>query len=144
MSTIRAQEGLTYGIIAHLGADTFTDGWWRIEGTFAPELLDKGVASTIRELKRLHDTGLTPDELNMFKTTLTGSYKVALETTGGLATTLLNALQRGYGPEWLDEYPRRIQALTLDQVNAAIKAHLDPSKMVTVMAGSLPRDPATK
>jgi zinc protease len=138
LDIIRNQEGLTYGIGAALASDTYTDGAWRIHATFAPELLEKGTASTLRELKRFCDKGLTADELKTFKVTLTGSYKVTLATTGGLAGALLNALQRGYGPEWVDEYPRRLQALTLEQVNGAIKKFVDPDKMVTVMAGTLP------
>ena len=138
LDIIRNREGLTYGIGAGLGSDTYADGAWQISGTFAPELLEKGIASTWRELRRCADDGLTAEELATFKVTLTGSYKVALATTSGLAGTLLNALQRGYGPEWVDEFPRRLQSLTLAEVNAAIKRHLDPDKMVTVMAGTLP------
>jgi zinc protease len=137
LDIIRNQEGLTYGIVANLANDTYTDGAWSIQGTFAPELLEKGMASTLRELRRFHAEGLTADELKTFKTTLTGSYKVTLSTTTGLATALLNALQRGYGPEWLDEYPSRIQALTLDAANASIKKFIDPQKMVLVQAGTL-------
>ena len=77
--------------------------------------------------------------MKTFKTTLTGSYKVTLSTTSGLASALLNALQRGYGPEWLDEYPRRLQALTLAEVNSAAKKMIDPDRMVTVQAGTLPK-----
>jgi zinc protease len=138
LDIIRNREGLTYGIGASLGADTYADGSWSIHATFAPELLEKGTASTLRELKRFHDEGLTAAELKTFKVTLTGSYKVALSTTGGLASALLNAVQRGYGPEWVDEYPRKIQALSLGEANAAIKKFVDPAKMVTVLAGTLP------
>jgi zinc protease len=122
--------------VANLGNDTYTDGTWAIQGTFAPELLEKGMASTLRELRRFHLEGLTADELTTFKTTITGAYKVALSTTSGLASALLNALQRGYGPAWLDEYPQRIQALTLAEANGAIKKFLDPDRMVLVQAGT--------
>ena len=135
---VRNREGLTYGIGARLTGDTFADGSWFIEGTFAPELLDKGAASTLRELKEFCTAGVTAEELKNFKITLTGTYKVTLSTTGGLASVLLNALQRGYGPEWVDEYPRRLEALTLDEVNGAIRQFIHPEKMVTVMAGTLP------
>ncbi len=138
LDVIRNQEGLTYGIGASLASDTFTDGAWYIQATFAPELLTKGTESTLRELRRFHAEGVTAEELKNFKVTLTGTYKVALSTTGGLASVLLNALQRGFGPEWVDEYPRRLEALTLEQVNRAIKQHLHPDKMVTVVAGTLP------
>jgi zinc protease len=142
LDIVRNREGLTYGIGAALTADTYADGAWYIRGTFAPDLLEQGAASTQRELRRFHDEGLTADELATFKVTLTGSYKVALATTGGLASSLLNALQRGYGPEWVDEYPRRIEAMTLQQVNAAIKKYLNPDSMVVVMAGTLPAESA--
>ena len=137
LDIIRNREGLTYGIGATLSADTYTDGAWGIQATFAPELLEKGAASTWRELRRFHAEGLTAEELQTFKVTLTGSYKVNLATTGGLANTLLNAVQRGYGPAWVDDYPRRVQALTLAEVNAAIRRFLQPDRMVTVLAGSI-------
>jgi zinc protease len=138
LDIIRNREGLTYGIGASLSADTYVDGSWSIRGTFAPELLEKGAASTWRELRRFHAEGLTADELQNFKVTLTGSYKVNLATTSGLANTLLNALQRGYAPEWVDEFPRRVLALQLTEVNATLKRFLQPDRLVTVLAGSIP------
>jgi zinc protease len=87
---------------------------------------------------------VTAEELAVFKVTLTGSYKVALSTTEELAGALLAALQRGRGPEWIDEYPRQLKALTLEDVNAAIRRHLDPDRMVTVAAGTLPAPAAAK
>ena len=137
LDTIRNKEGLTYGIGAQLTNDTYTDGAWAIRGTFAPDLLDKGLASTTRELTRFCEKGVTAEELANFKITLAGTYKVQLATSGGVAGTLLNALQRGLTPEWVDEYPRRLQALTLAEVNAAIKKHLASEKMITVLAGTL-------
>jgi zinc protease len=137
LDILRNREGLTYSITAALGSDTYTDGSWAITGTFAPELLEKGLASTRRELQRFCAEGLTAEELAAFKVTLTGSYKVALSTTGGLAGALLNAVQRGYGPEWIDEFPSRVHAITLEQANAAIRQHLHPERMVTVLAGTV-------
>jgi zinc protease len=138
LDIIRNREGLTYGIVALLGAGSYCDGAWSIRGAFAPELLDQGLNSTIRELQRFHEAGLTAGELETFKTTLTGSYKVALSTTAGLASALFDALQSGREPAWLDEYPLHLQTLTLEEVNAAVQTVLDPATMVIVKAGSLP------
>jgi zinc protease len=138
LDIIRNREGLTYGIGASLRADTFSDGSWAIKGTFAPELLEKGLSSTQRELRRLFAEGVTAEELANFKVTLAGAHKVGLATTSGLASSLLNALQRGYDPVWLDEYPKRLQTLGLAEVNSSLRKRLDPDKMLTVMAGSTP------
>ncbi|HEX2101523.1 MAG TPA: pitrilysin family protein, partial [Candidatus Synoicihabitans sp.] len=138
LANVRDKEGLTYGIGAVLTNDTFNDGEWRIVGTFAPELLDQGLASTRRQLDSWHQAGVTAQELHDRKSNLAGSFKVQLATTDGLAATLLQTVERGYDLTWIDEYPAKVQALTLEQVNNAIRRHLDPKKMVLVRAGTLP------
>jgi zinc protease len=82
--------------------------------------------------------GITDQELAARKQGLVGGYLVGLSTTGGLASTLLINVQRGYDVNWLDGYPKAINALTRDQVNSAIKNHLNPNVMVSVEAGSVP------
>lgn len=139
MKTVRDQEGLTYGIASYLDGDTFSDGDWRIEATFAPQLIDQGVSSARRELAAWWQRGVTAEELAARKTDLVGTYKVQLATTNGLASQLLRTAERGKPLTWLDDYPRAVQALTLEQVNVAIHAHLDPQKMVLVEAGTLPK-----
>lgn len=138
MSTVRDQEGLTYNIGAAVSDDTIADGSWDISATFAPSLLDKGLASTRRELQKWWSEGVTEQELAARKEGMLGSYFVGMSTTGGIANQILVNLQRGYEVAWLDEYPKALQAVTRAQVNAAIKAHLDPAKMVLIEAGSVP------
>jgi zinc protease len=137
MGTVRDKEGLTYNISAALGEDSIADGTWDISASFAPELLDKGIAATRRELDKWWKDGVTETELTQHKQGIVGSYLVSLSTTGGLAGAIVAAVQRGYDLNWLDQYPEAVNALTLEQVNGAIKAHLNPSTMVLVKAGSL-------
>jgi zinc protease len=139
MHVVRDQEGLTYDIYSVVGNDTYTGGDWRVGAAFAPELLDKGVASTKREIERWWRDGITQEELAARKTDLIGSYKVSLATTDGLARALLRTVQRGKPLSWLDDYPRAIDLLTVDQVNAAIRQHLQPDNMVLIEAGTLPQ-----
>ena len=138
MGTVRDKEGLTYNIGAGVSDDTIADGAWDISASFAPTLLDQGVASTRRELDKWWSGGITAAELSARKQGLIGSYLVGLSTTGGLASAILTSLQRGYDLTWLDRYPAAVEALTVAQVNAAIKAHLNPETMVLVEAGSVP------
>jgi zinc protease len=135
---VRDKEGLTYNINAYMDGDTYTDGDWRISASFAPELLDKGLASTRRELKTWWQSGVTADELKARKSDLVGSYKVSLATTDGLAGFILRTVQRGRPLTWLDDYPKAINALTLAQVNGAMRKYLNPDKMALIEAGSVP------
>ena len=138
MGTVRDKEGLTYNIGATVSDDSIADGSWNISASFAPALLEKGVASTRRELDKWWKDGVTDQELTARKQGIVGGYLVGLSTTAGLANTILASVQRGYDVSWLDEYPSAVNALTRDQVNAAIKHHLDPGAMVLVKAGSVP------
>ena len=137
MANVRDKEGLTYGIGSYVGSDTFVDGDWRISANFAPALLEKGVESTKRQLTAWYHDGVTDAELAQRKTDLAGSYKVGLSTTGGMAGTILATLNRDLELSFIDQYPARVAALTRDQVNGAIKKHLDPEKMVLVKAGTV-------
>jgi zinc protease len=138
MANVRDKEGLTYGIGSYVSGDTFVDGDWRIEGNFAPAMLEKGLESTKRQLTEWYKNGITDAELTQRKTGLAGTYKVALSTTAGMAGTILNTLNRDLELSFIDQYPARVGALTKDQVNGAIKKHLDPEKMVLIKAGTVP------
>jgi zinc protease len=137
MSTVRDKEGLTYGINASMADDSIADGAWDISASFAPSLLQKGITSTRRELDKWWKDGVTAQELTARKQGIIGDYLVGLSTTGGLADTILTNVQRGYDVAWLDQYSNAVNAVTLQQVNAAIKAHLNPATMVLVEAGSV-------
>ena len=140
MSIIRDDEGLTYGINSFLQGDTFADGQFAISGTFSPDLLAKGLNSTQREFKRWVNDGVTEEELKAAKTRAIGGYKVGLSTTSGMASSIHSITQRGYKPSYMDEYPEMINAITLEQVNSAIKKYIDPDKAIIVVAGTVTED----
>ena len=144
MASVRDKEGLTYGIGSFVGNDTFVDGDWRIQASFSPALLEKGIESTKRQLTAWYRDGVTDAELAQRKTDLAGSYKVGLSTTGGMAGTILTTLNRDLDLTFIDQYPDRVSALTKDQVNGAIKKHLDPEKMVLIKAGTVTGTAMTK
>ena len=138
MANVRDKEGLTYGIYSTVTNDTYADGDWLIGAQFAPELLEKGLASTKRQLDAWHKDGITAGELARTKGKYVGSYKLGLSTTGGLAGAVLNTMNRDLPLTFIDEFSNRVNALTLADVNGAIKKHLDPDKMVIIKAGTVP------
>ena len=137
MGAVRDREGLTYNIGAAVSDDSIADGSWDISASFAPALLDKGIASTRHELAKWWQEGVTDEELAARKQGLVGSYLVGLSTTAGLATAILTDVQRGYDVSRLDEFPDAVNALTREEVDSAIKKHLNPSVMVLIDAGSV-------
>ncbi|MCB0281232.1 MAG: insulinase family protein [Calditrichae bacterium] len=137
MSIIRDDEGLTYGIYSTHNEDEYCDGRWYIGATFAPDLLDKGLSSTMREFKRWVNDGVTEQEFKDAVTRRVGQYKVRLATSRGMASTILDFIQNGFDISYLDQYPKDLNKLTHSQVNNIIKKYIDPDAVVTVVAGSV-------
>jgi len=138
MSTVRDQQGLTYGISAGLGGvDNGNDGYWFSWGTFAPDLLEKGRQATLEQLRLLVKSGITDQELANKKTTLTGLFKVGLATTAGLAEYILNNAERGREVAFLDQFPVIIEGLKQKQVNTAFSKYIDLEKLIYVAAGTI-------
>lgn len=138
MSNVRDKQGLTYNIGAGVVDDNLVDGMWFMDASFAPALLERGIHASRSTLQTWWQDGVTDRELADTRQGLIGGYYVGLATNQGLATAIVNALQRGLDLAWLDGYPRALQALTRDEVNAAIRKRLDPATMVLVEAGSIP------
>lgn len=137
MSTVRDKEGLTYGIGSNISGTTLSDGNWSLFATFAPNLLDQGMASTMREVQNWVENGITREELEAKKSTISGSAKVRLATTRGLANYIHDLAQRGKPVSYADQYFEDIEALTLEQVNSTIKKYIDLDKLVVVKAGTV-------
>lgn len=136
MAHIRDRLGLTYGIWSSLtGITNVHSGHWIVGVTLSMENIERGIESTRAEMDRFVEEGITDDELAEKQTTITGSFKVGLATTGGLAATLLHNAERGFDVGYLDRFPSHIEALDVETVNRAIRSHLDPSNLSLAIAG---------
>ena len=138
MQTVRVKEGLTYGINSSImGFDNENDGYWMVGGTFAPELLAKGEKATLREVKRWAEGGVTQSEVDITKSTLMGSYQVGFDTTYGLSSGILSAVNVWGNLSYVDSYPEKVSGVTLEQVNKAIKKYIIFDEIYQVAAGSI-------
>lgn len=135
VGNVRDREGLTYRIGSRISDDDNRPGMWTVRASFAPAMLDRGIAGTRREVEDWWKRGITAEELAFRKDSMAGDFTVSLETTGGLAEQILQCVRRGFALKWLDEYPRALQALTLEHVNRVIRTQLNPETMVLVKAG---------
>jgi zinc protease len=131
---IRDRQGLTYGIYSYFQAG-MNPGPFLIQMQTAPEDAQKAIASTISLLKEIQQKGLTSDEVNTAKRSITSQYPVALANPDELAETILRNQVYGLAPEELREFVNRIETVTLEQVNQTAKELLRPDNLIVVTAG---------
>ena len=138
MQTLRDELGLTYGVGSSLqGVSTEYGGHWQVAVTLSKGHVQRGLDETIRQIRRFVADGVTGEELDEKKTTITGSFQVGLSTTFGLAKTLLSNIEQGFETSYLDEFPDRIQRISAEEANETIARTFDPDALHGAIAGNI-------
>ena len=132
---VRDREGLTYGIGSRFRAPSLAAGPWYIAVSVNPANVERAVESALEVLRDYVTHGMTADELADEKSSAIGSFKVSLSTNAGLAEALWNAEFYGMGLDYIDRFPDLIQAVTLEEANAAIRKYFRPDHLTVVIAG---------
>lgn len=105
--------------------------------TVNPNVVDRSLDMVSEALRDWREHGITATELADAKTEITGLYAVSLGSNRGLASVMTTYEVLGLGAEYILEHPARIRAVTLEQVNEAIKRDFHPDRLVTVVSGSI-------
>jgi zinc protease len=134
---VRDTEGLSYSLSSRYSWTDALDGLWLVNVNVAPQNLSKAMASTMDVIQQYAKEGITEEEVAIGKSYFAGNYQVRLGSNAGVARALVEAEKFGFGPGYLDEYPERFRRVTKAEVDAALKKHLDPAKLHTVVAGDL-------
>ncbi len=137
---IRQQEGLSYGVSSGVRADdslTGKDnaGSFSIQAIAAPENMAKVEALVREELARLVKDGITAEELkDAVAGTLTERQQARAED-GTVAGMLADQLFYGRTMQFTADLDAKYAALTVDQVNAAIRTYFKPDALSVFLAG---------
>ena len=91
----------------------------------------------MEEIQKFAREGVTEEEVAIQKDFFAGNFQVGLGTNAGVASALVTAEKFGFGPRYLDEFPKRIRAVTLGEVNEAVKTRFFPDRLHTIVAGDL-------
>jgi zinc protease len=131
---IRDRQGLTYGIYSSFAAGK-KFGTFIISMQTAPEDAQKATQSTIALLKDLQTKGVTAAEVANSKRSISSNYTVDLASPDEIAGATLGNAIFGLNPNEISEFPKKIQAVTLEQVNQVAKELIQPDRFVIITAG---------
>ncbi|HVG28717.1 MAG TPA: pitrilysin family protein [Pyrinomonadaceae bacterium] len=132
---VRDREGLTYGIASRFRAPTLAAGPWYIAVSVNPSNVERAISSSLAVLRDYVEHGIREEELADEKSAAIGSFKVSLATNAGLAEALWNAEFYRLGADYVDRFPRLVEAVTREEVNAAIRKYFRPDHLTVVIAG---------
>lgn len=132
--SIRERQGMAYYVYGTFDANV-VKGPLIVRAGVNPANVERAVASIDAEMRRMASDGVSAKELADCKQFIIGSIPRMLETNSAIATFLQTAEFFGLGLDHDLRLPGLIDEVTLDDVNAAARATLDPSRAAVVVAG---------
>ena len=135
---IRERQGMAYYVFSSFDANV-VEGPLVVRAGVDPANVDRAIASIDDEMGRMCAEGLTAEELADCKQYLIGSIPRLLETNGAIATFLQTAEFFGLGLDHDLRLPSLLDAVSLEDVNAAARETLVGDRAAVVIAGPYQR-----
>ena len=128
MSRVRKERGLTYSISSYFGAEK-DYGTFTVSTFTRHDKVGETVAETLAVLNKFKSEGITQAELDSAKALAKGTFPRALETAESFARNLLLLRFYKIGDDYLRDYYKNINKISLDDVNTAINKYLSPDNL---------------
>ena len=133
---LRENEGMSYGAGSYLSAEyKYNVGTWGTYAYFNPIYKNRLDSALQEETDKAIAKGFTADELQKTKVAWAEQTKASLGNNASTASLLRSFLMYERDLNEFTQFDKKINELTLEQVNAAMKKYFDRSKLVTVFAG---------
>ena len=139
---IRQKEGLSYGVGSGINISAFDEfGRFTANAIYAPQNVEKLEAAFKEEIARMLKDGFTAEEVGAAKSGYLQSRQVSRAQDNELASRLNNYLFIGRTLQFDAELDAKLQALTPEQIIAAMRRHIDPAKITIIKAGDFGKKP---
>jgi zinc protease len=133
---LRQKGGLSYSAAAMFAASPLDPrGNLMIMAIYNPANVAKVVSGVDEEVARILRDGVTPAELNRARDGYLKQLQVSRTNDNMLASSLAENLFIGRTMQFQADLEAKIKALTVEEVNAALRKYIDPKQLSVVTAG---------
>jgi len=133
---IRQQDGLSYGVGSWFNGSSMDEsGMFGAYAIYAPENRDKVQNAFKEEIERMAKDGFTAEELSAAKTGWLQSQNVTRSQDRSVGGMIGSNLRLDRTMAWRADLEKKIEGLSLADINKAMAKHIDADKMVYIKAG---------
>jgi len=131
---LREEHGYTYGASSQF-VYRRSQGYFAVGGGIRTDATAPAVTEIFKEIHRMVDTPMTPEELALAKDSqsrsLPGMFEASSEAAGAFAEIFLYDL----APDYYAKLPGRLSAVTADDAEVVAKKYLHPEQMILICVG---------
>lgn len=132
---VREKRGLSYSVYSYF-APGMHAGAFTIGLQTRPDQALQALQVTREVLARYVAEGPTAEELKAARDFLIGGFPLRLDSNAKLLDNLANIAWHELPLDYLDTWTKKVEAVTAEQIRAALARKLQPQKMVTVVVGA--------
>jgi zinc protease len=133
---IREKRGLAYDVGSYFDRRLYS-------GAFVCEMhteiknTTEAIRIILNEINRIKNEGANLEELNRAKRFYTGNFPLTFDSYAEKASLLTWMEFYQIGDNYIGEFPKRIEELTLEKINETAKRYLDPDNLFLVIVGNI-------
>ena len=135
--SVREKGGLAYDVRCWFDRNRLQGAFHATVQTAKPK---EAIELMLRDIKQMYESGATKKELEKAHNYYTGSFPLTYASTWGKLGSVRTMELLGYGMDWLETFPVRVSAVTLEQANQAARDHVRPGQYWMVILGPVTKE----
>ncbi|WP_018936015.1 pitrilysin family protein [Thioalkalivibrio sp. ALJ24] len=131
---LRSERGLAYSVRSAFQPRA-AEGPFSVSMQTGTEQTAEAVEALHVQIGRWHAEGVQGAELEASRANVINGFPLRLESSAGIVSHLALIGFYDLDPDYLSAYPARMDAVTLEDVQHAVRERVDPQALVTVIVG---------
>ncbi len=132
---LRETKGYTYGARSSFGSDRLI-ARFSANTSVRNAVTDSSVHEILYEIQNIAENGITAEELETAKANLSGRFGRSLENPNTIATFAINTARYGLSDDYYSNYLKRLEALTVEDINAVAEKYMKPENLYITVVGN--------
>ncbi len=134
LNEVRQKRGLAYSVYSYF-MPMREAGAFQIGLQTRTDQTSEALQVVRQTLANFVTNGVTDTELTQAKNNIVGGFPLRIDSNKEILEYLAVIGFYDLPLNYLDEFPKRVEAVTAEQIQAAFKRHIDPDKLVTIVVG---------
>ncbi len=134
---VRSDEGLAYHAASYFTFPVAYPGYFRAVFQSKSRTCPGALGITMELIEKIRSEKVSDDELKTSKASFVDTFPRRFESAERTAAIFARDELMGIPHSYWTEYRKKVEAVTPDAIQAAMKRHLDPSKMVILVVGNI-------
>jgi predicted Zn-dependent peptidase len=135
---LREEKGYTYGVGSNFSATSHI-GSWQASMSVRTEATEPALTDLLAEIAEMRDKAVPHQEFEDVKRALVASFALSLESPAQMLNYHVDRWLYGLSPDYWDTYASRLEAVTVEQAQAAARKYLDAGRLHIVAVGDASR-----